>query len=491
MYQKKTVYLVFTGIIAFSLILTSCQSKQEGKIPVTTSSPEALKLFSKGIDLYDNLRNQEAHEYFKRALEKDPDFALAYLNYGSTANDLKIFFSSLNKALSLMEKISEGERFMILGSQAGANGLLMKQREYYQQLVENYPQDERAHYLLGNYYYFLQDFNLAIGEYRRATEINSKYPPAYNMLGYAHRQLENFDEAEEAFKNYIKIIPDNPNPYDSYAELLMKKGEFEKSIETYKKALKIDPHFIPSHIGIATDLNFLNRHQEARTLLQAFLQQAQTQNERRTALYAMIISYLDESDYPQALGITDTLLAMSFQSADTGNISGNYEIKGIILQELGRLDEAEQNFQLSQEIIQQSNLSTEFKANVKTIALYHSARINIERNKLPEAKIKAEELGRQAETKKNRFQIWLYHELLGLIAIKEMNYDEALGEYRRANMQEPYNLYRMGLAYQAKGDLIQAIKYCERVVNHNTLDNLSYSFVRHKARTLLEQMRKQ
>ena len=490
MYQKKVIHLILTAIISLSPVLILCHSDQEGKMPVTTSSPEALKLYTKGINLFDNLRNQDAQEYFKQALDKDPDFALAHLNYGMTSNDLKIFFTSLNKALSLLEKISEGERLMILGIQAGANGLLMKQREYNQQLVENYPQDERAHYLLGNYYFFQQDFNIAIGEYRRATEINSKYPPAYNMLGYAHRQLENFDEAEQAFKNYIKIIPDNPNPYDSYAELLMKKGEFEKSIETYKKALKTDPHFYPSHIGIATDLNFLNRHQEARTILQAFLQQAHTQNERRVALNAMMISYLDESDYPRALGITDTLLAMSIQNADTGNIAGDFETKGNILQELGLLDDAQLNFQRSQEIIQQSNLSAEFKANIETFALYHSARINIDRNKLPEAKSKTEELGRQAETKKNRFQIWLYHELLGLIAMKEKNYDEALGEFRRANLQDPYNLYRMGTAYQAKGDVTQAIKFCERVVNHHTLNSLGYSFVRHRAQALLDQMKK-
>jgi len=479
----------FKGMFILTLIFCFCDSSQEGKIPLTTSSAEALKFYRKGIDLFDNLRNQEALEYFKRAIEKDPEFAVAHLAYGMSSNDLSIFFEELNKALALTEKISEGERLTIYGVQAGASGLLLKQREYYQKLVENYPQDERAHYLLGNYLFYQQDFNLAIGEYRRATEINPNYPPAYNMLGYAHRQLENFDEAEEAFKRYLEIIPDNPNPYDSYAELLMKKGEFEKSIQNYQKALKIDPFFIPSHLGIATNLNFLGRHQEAQKNLRAFLQISRTPVESRAALNALIVSFLDESNYPKALSINDSLLAMSFQSADTGNISGNYEIRGNILQELGNYQEALQSFQLSHQIIQQSQLSSDFKANVATISLYHSARIDIATNKLSEAKSKTEELGRQAETKKNRNQSWLYHELLGLIAMQEMNFDESLGEFRRANLQDPYNLFRMAQAYQAKGDLNQAMKFCERVVHHNTLNSMNYSFVRHKARLLLEQIR--
>jgi cytochrome c-type biogenesis protein CcmH/NrfG len=42
------------------------------------------------------------------------------------------------------------------------------------------------------------------------------------MLGYSYRSLENYAEAEKAFKIYIELIPDDPNPYDSYAEMLSK-----------------------------------------------------------------------------------------------------------------------------------------------------------------------------------------------------------------------------------------------------------------------------
>jgi tetratricopeptide (TPR) repeat protein len=88
-----------------------------------------------------------------------------------------------------------------------------------------------------------------------------------NQRGYARRFLEDFDGAEKAFKKYISLIPGDPNPYDSYAELLMKMGKFEASIENYRRALKVNPRFAPSHIGIATALNFLGRYTEARKQL--------------------------------------------------------------------------------------------------------------------------------------------------------------------------------------------------------------------------------
>jgi tetratricopeptide (TPR) repeat protein len=66
------------------------------------------------------------------------------------------------------------------------------------------------------------------------------YSTAFNILGYAYRQDGNYNDAEAAFKKYIELIPNDPNPYDSYAELLLKMGRFDEAITQYKKALAID-----------------------------------------------------------------------------------------------------------------------------------------------------------------------------------------------------------------------------------------------------------
>ena len=77
------------------------------------------------------------------------------------------------------------------------------------------------------------------------------YSTAFNILGYAYRQNEAYSDAENAFKKYIELIPNDPNPYDSYAELLLKMGRFDEAITQYNKALAIDPNFVNSYFGIA------------------------------------------------------------------------------------------------------------------------------------------------------------------------------------------------------------------------------------------------
>ncbi|MBA3759616.1 MAG: tetratricopeptide repeat protein, partial [Gemmatimonadales bacterium] len=75
---------------------------------------------------------------------------------------------------------------------------------YYQRLVAAYPRDERAHFLLGGAYFGQQDMPKAIQEYRRAVEVAPDFAPAYNLLGYAERQVGAYGEAERAFKKYIE-----------------------------------------------------------------------------------------------------------------------------------------------------------------------------------------------------------------------------------------------------------------------------------------------
>jgi len=60
----------------------------------------------------------------------------------------------------------------------------------------------------------------------------------------------------------------NPNPYDSYAELLLKTGRFDEAIAQYRKALSIDSKFISSFNGIAAALMYEGKHDDALTEIQ-------------------------------------------------------------------------------------------------------------------------------------------------------------------------------------------------------------------------------
>src|SRR5437868_13512231 len=89
------------------------------------------------------------------------------------------------------------------------------------------------------------------------------------------------------FKKYVQLIPNDPNPYESYAGMLLKMGRYEVSIAQYRKALSIDSHFNPSRFGISADYMYSGKPQEAAAELQTMADQARNDDELRTALSGM------------------------------------------------------------------------------------------------------------------------------------------------------------------------------------------------------------
>jgi tetratricopeptide (TPR) repeat protein len=214
MHRKK--FLVLAFVMAAGITLVGCATAEEGKvaannptaassdsgkIPVTTASEEARKEYLEGRGLQDKLLIQDSIQHFDKAISLDPNFALAELNRSAVSPTGKEFFDHLKKAVSLADKASNGERLLILGTEAGANGNAAKQKELLDQLVAAYPYDERAHFNLGGYYFAQQDMPKAIEHYKKATELAPTYSGAFNILGYAYRQNADYANAEKHSRN--------------------------------------------------------------------------------------------------------------------------------------------------------------------------------------------------------------------------------------------------------------------------------------------------
>src|SRR6202000_2876930 len=121
---------------------------------------------------------------------------------------------------------SPGERVLIVGMRARRLADRALARQLAESLVVLYPRDERARFTLAILYGAQQMYDRAIAEYQKAVEINPKYAIAYNQVGYEYRLVGNLPAAESAFTHYIALMPGDPDPYASYAAVLIKMGGF-------------------------------------------------------------------------------------------------------------------------------------------------------------------------------------------------------------------------------------------------------------------------
>ncbi len=455
-----------------------------GKVTITTKSEDARKEFLQGRDLAEKLLAQDSLQHFDKALALDPDFASAELARANNSPTAKEFFEHLNKAVSLADKASDGEKLFILANQAGTNGDVTKQKDALDKLVAAYPNDERAQFALGNYYFGQQEYSPAVEHYKKATELAPNYSPAYNILGYAYRQQDDYANAEQAFKKYIELIPNDPNPYDSYAELLLKMGKFDESITQYRKALTIDPHFVPSRFGISADLTYMGKPQEAEAELGKMADQARNDGELRTAFFGLAVVATDSGKLDKALQQMDKEFAVAEKKNDAAAMAADLQAKGNILAEMQKYDQANQQFDRSLKFIQDSSLSQEIKDNAKLLHHFNLAALAIGKKDYAAAKTHAEEYRQGAEASKNSAQVKLAHELAGRIALAQKDFDKTIAELDQSNLQDPRNLYRLGQAYDGKGDHAKAQEFYSNAAKFNSLPALNYAFIRTKAEKL-------
>jgi tetratricopeptide (TPR) repeat protein len=456
-------------------------SSDGGKIPITTSSEEARKEFLTGRDLSERLLAQESLPHFDKALALDPEFASAELARAVSSPTTKEFFEHQKKAVSLASKASNGEKLLIMANEAGANGVTEIQKEYLDQLVAAYPNDERAQFTLGNYYFAQQELDQALAHYKKATEIAPSYSQVYNLLGYCYRQKGDYANSEESFKKYVQLIPNDPNPYDSYAELLLKMGRYEESIAQYRKALSIDSHFNPSRFGISADYMYSGKPQEAAAELQAMAEQARNDGELRTALFGMAVLASDQGKFDQALAAIDKEFAVAEKKGDTASMAADLQAKARILEQMQKQDAAAKEFDRSLQLVENSNLSQELKNNATLQGHFNAASVAIGKKDLAAAKNHAEEFRKGAEARKNDAQLKQAHELAGRIALAEKDNAKAITELEQANLQNPQNLYRLSQAYRGNGDAAKAQEYLKKAAEFNSLPALNYAFIREKA----------
>ncbi|MCI0655765.1 MAG: hypothetical protein L0170_01685, partial [Acidobacteria bacterium] len=210
-------------------------------------------------------------------------------------------------------------------------------------------------------------------------------------------------------------------------------------------------------------------------------QAARNDGERREALFSVTVAYDDEGRLDLALKELDQQYALGERIGDAAAMGGDAVFMGNVLVEMGQPDEALKRFDQAVQVVEASELSQEVKENTRLLHHYNLARVALRKNDLASAKQHADGFMKGVTALRNTFQIRLAHEVAGMIALQEKNFEQALADLAQSNLQDPYNLYRMGMAYEGKGDQSKARELFHSAANHNTLPTLNYGFIREKA----------
>jgi serine/threonine protein kinase/Tfp pilus assembly protein PilF len=185
----------------------SLSSVQKYATPVeeaTTPSLEALKAFSLGLKTGKAKGITAELPFLKRAVDLDPNFAMAYAAMSSdylALNEVGRGAEYARKAHELREKVSERERFNIEGRYYFfATGELEKAAQTFELWQQTYPRDGGPYRMLGIISANLGNWEKALEEFREALRLDPTNVANYLNLGSAYTNLNRLDEAEAVYK---------------------------------------------------------------------------------------------------------------------------------------------------------------------------------------------------------------------------------------------------------------------------------------------------
>jgi len=179
---------------------------QKFDVPVeaTTASLEALKAFSMGITTFRAKGNAEAIPFYKRALEIDPNFAVAYASLGLVYGNLgqaSLAAENIRKAYALRDRVSEREKYRISALYyENVTGEMEQAVQVYELWAKSYPQDSVPVGNLGVIYANLGQYEKSLVATVEGQRLGAD-AIGYSNLAGVYLALNRLDDAQKAIED--------------------------------------------------------------------------------------------------------------------------------------------------------------------------------------------------------------------------------------------------------------------------------------------------
>ena len=174
---------------------------------VTTSSLDALRAYSMGLAQHSSGNYPQAIPLYKRAIELDNNFAIAYARLANVYNNTGKFELSREasaKAYEFRDRASEREKLFVTASYyGGVTGEWDKQIEQLEVWSRTYLRDWEPRNLLASRYTLVGPFDKALAEAREAVRLNPKEARAYTNLAVAFIGLNRFEDAKSVLRQAL------------------------------------------------------------------------------------------------------------------------------------------------------------------------------------------------------------------------------------------------------------------------------------------------
>jgi serine/threonine protein kinase/Tfp pilus assembly protein PilF len=232
--------------------------------------PEAYDAYARGRFAWNKFTADgfsEAIKYFQKAIDKAPNYALAYagladayrtLPYYAAVDPREAFPKSraaATRALELDETLAEP--YTALGwTTAAYEWNWSRAEQYFRRALELKPSYAVGHMTYAHFLAWEARFEEAIGEDLRARELDPLSPRIESHLGLMYYLARQYDRAIELYEETLTRYPNFVRARWDLGRAYFEKGQYQRAIAEFEQAIKVPGQ---SSTGSATSIAELAR----------------------------------------------------------------------------------------------------------------------------------------------------------------------------------------------------------------------------------------
>jgi tetratricopeptide (TPR) repeat protein/DNA-binding winged helix-turn-helix (wHTH) protein len=412
------------------------QQAEESALAMT-GNLKAARAYLSGIQLAQQYHPEDAVKKFEEALRLDPGFTMAKARLGYVYS---VRWLSEEKGKPYLESayaergnLSDRDRLYIMAWYDTAHLDFAGAIRDYRELLGLFPRETEAHLELGRMLVGESRYDEAQVEFEAAIRIDPAAPLPHNSFTGLLLSTRQFGRALEEAKLVVKLLPLEPNAYDTLGLANEAAGNYEEAERAYRQGLELDPRFEVGRLHLADALFHMGRWREAKKELQRYIDDAPSDSER-----------LWGADQLAMIALRQGNLAEAARQASVQSVDGYHDQQTLLALKRGDLAAADELLNMRPEHAergQRENLRYQLYVRGERALAAHDTKAALA-------------AFQHAVAVRTPFHVmeW-YEDCLGNAYLRLGRFDEAIAEYRRVLAIFPRlapGWHGLGKAYLAK-----------------------------------------
>lgn len=480
--QQDSSHQAPTDVGAKTATETTAIAANDGGIPLSSTDEAALSLYKTVRSLADRGDFIEANQAARELTDQHPDFVGGWIMLGNTALSGEQFVKATRQAKELAASGTEGEQLWASINMSFVTNDTEEGVKLGKKLVDTYPESPRAWIVYAGLLAGQNQHADARAAGEKAVELAPDQAFSHNNLGFAYlfNDPKDFTKAEQYFQRAIDLDPDEDNFWVNIGDVHRAMGNLEAARGDYSKALELDAENEIAAVKRGHVNSFLGNYDEARADYDTGIAAGQEGNKSTLANYRAFVN-LHAGDHQAAVDE----LKRELDRIDTLEMPGDQKIaaRNFLLTNMAdicfnhdMLDDATDAVEhLSASLAEAGTNSGDenFVRQQKATAKFWQGKLAARQGDYAAAQAKAEEFAALLADDDNPRRMERYHELLGLAALEQDDYDLAIEHYRQANLStsagagDVKNAYMLAMALRGAGQSQEADEFLEEVANWN------------------------